>query len=53
MTLGLKQVEASRIFRQSVHEDGKVVSPTHRPHLPPREDTWYSFPLKAVLQPEG
>jgi hypothetical protein len=25
----------SRILRQSAHEGGKVVSPTHRPHLPP------------------
>ena len=26
---------ANRIFRQSAHEGGKVVSPTHRPPLPP------------------
>jgi hypothetical protein len=32
--LGLQEVEDPRISRQSVHEDGKVVSPTHRPHLP-------------------
>jgi hypothetical protein len=25
----------SQISRQSAHEGGKVVSPTHRPHLPP------------------
>jgi hypothetical protein len=25
----------SQIFRQFVHESGKVVSPTHRPPLPP------------------
>jgi hypothetical protein len=25
----------SRISRQSAHEGGKVVSPTHRPSLPP------------------
>jgi hypothetical protein len=25
------------ISRQSAHEDGKVVSPTHRPRLPPEK----------------
>jgi hypothetical protein len=29
------EVEAVRIFRRSTHEGGKVVSPTHRPPLPP------------------
>jgi len=33
--LQLQEVEASRISRQSAHEGGKVVTPTHRPHLPP------------------
>jgi len=28
-------VSGSQISRQSAHEDGKVVSPTHRPPLPP------------------
>ena len=27
----------SHMSRQSVHEGGKVVSPTHRPPLPPRK----------------
>ena len=27
-------------FRQSAHEGGKVVSPTHRPPLPPRKYSW-------------
>jgi hypothetical protein len=27
----------SQIFRQSLHEGGKVVSPMHRPPLPPQE----------------
>jgi hypothetical protein len=35
--LGLQEVEASRISRQSAHDGGKVVSPKHRPLLPPRE----------------
>jgi hypothetical protein len=33
--LGFQEVEAPRFFRQSEHESGKVVSPTHRPPLPP------------------
>jgi hypothetical protein len=31
------------ISRQSARESGKVVSPTHRPHLPPRKYSWYSY----------
>jgi hypothetical protein len=31
----IQEVETSRISRQSAHEGGKVVSPTHRPSLPP------------------
>ena len=34
--VGVQEVEAARIPRQSAHEGGKVVSPTHRPPLPPR-----------------
>jgi hypothetical protein len=30
----------SHISRQSAHEGGKVVSPTHRPRLPPRKYSW-------------
>jgi hypothetical protein len=41
----------SQIFRQSTHEGGKVVSPTHRPPLPPRKDSWYSFLLEAESTP--
>jgi hypothetical protein len=33
--LGFQEVGAPRISRQSAHEGGKVVSPTHRPSLPP------------------
>ena len=32
--IGMQEVEAPRISRQSAHEGGKVVSPTHRPSLP-------------------
>ena len=31
---GLQEVGAPRISRQSAHEGGKVVNPTHRPPLP-------------------
>jgi hypothetical protein len=34
---GLQEVDASSIPRQSVHEGGKVVSPTHRSLLLPRD----------------
>jgi hypothetical protein len=34
--LGLKEVEALRFFTQFTHKYGKVVSPTHRPRLPPK-----------------
>jgi hypothetical protein len=49
----------SQISRQSAHEGGKVVSPTHRPPLPPRKYSWYSFLLRgsvdprAIVRPEG
>jgi hypothetical protein len=33
----------SPISRQSAHEGGQVVSPTHRPPLLPRKYSWYSF----------
>lgn len=33
--LDFHDVEAPKISRHSVHEDGKVVSPNHRPPLPP------------------
>ena len=41
----------SQISRKSTHEGGKVVSLTHRPLLPPRKYSWYSFLLGyAVAQ---
>jgi hypothetical protein len=44
----------SQISRQSIHEGGKVVSPTHRPPLPPKKYSWYSFMLEAesTLEPQ-
>jgi hypothetical protein len=41
--LGLEDVEAPTISRQSAHKDGKVVSPSHRPPLSPIRYPWYSF----------
>jgi hypothetical protein len=32
-------------------DGGKVVSLTHRPHLPPRKYSWYSFLLEAESTP--
>jgi hypothetical protein len=37
----------SQISRQSTHEGGMVVIPTHRPPLPTRKDSWYSFLLET------
>ena len=42
----------SQIFRQSAHEGGKVVSPTHQPPLSLRKYSWYSFLLEAGSNPE-
>ena len=45
--------------RQSAHEGGKVVNPTHRLPLPTRKYSWYSFPLEPEstqepkVRPEG
>jgi hypothetical protein len=41
----------SHISRRSAHEGSKVVSLTHRPPLPPRKYSWYSFLLEAESTP--
>jgi hypothetical protein len=41
----------SQILRQSVHEDGKIVRPTHKPPLPPENILWPSFVLEAESTP--
>ena len=38
-------------FITSAHEGGKVVSPKHRPPLPPRKYFWYSFLLDVESKP--
>jgi hypothetical protein len=51
--LRLHKFDAPRLSRQSAHEGGKVVSPTHWPPLPPKRYPWYSFLLKRLYQPPG
>ena len=48
---GVQEAEIPRIFRHSAHEGGKVVSPTHRPPLPPNSYPWYSFLCEAESTP--
>jgi hypothetical protein len=50
--LGFQEDKARRIHRQSPHEGGKVISPTHQPPLPSRSYPWYSFLLAAESTPE-
>ena len=42
-------VEAPILSRLSSHEFGRVVTPMHRPPLPPRRYPGYSFLLEAAL----
>ena len=51
--LELQKVGAPWIFKQSAHKGGKDVSPMHRPPLPLKIYSWYSFPLGATVCPEG
>ena len=41
----------SQISRRSAREGGKIVSPTHRPPVPPRKYTWYTFLLDSASIP--
>ena len=38
-------------FMTAAQDGGKVVSLTHRPPLPPGNNTWYSFLLEAESTP--
>ena len=38
-------------FVTTAQDDGKIVSLTHRPPLPPRKCSWYSFLLEAESTP--
>jgi hypothetical protein len=44
---GSRRLRLYQNSRQSAHECGKFVSPTHRPPLLPRKNFWYSFLLEA------
>ena len=53
---GPKSPEGSRKLRfpdvvTTAQDGGKFVSLTHRPPLPPRKCSWYSFLLEAELTP--
>ena len=58
-TLRVPRRWGSQISRQSTHDGGKVVSPTHRPSLPPQElflvlisiRSWVN--PRAIVRPEG
>jgi hypothetical protein len=57
--LELQEVGVAIISRQSAHEGGKAVSPTHRPHLPPQEISLAVISFKTFIDasvmmgPEG
>ena len=51
-SLGLQEVEAPSIPRQSAHEGGNVVSPTHRPPLPPGDIPGTHFCYR-LSRPQG
>jgi hypothetical protein len=44
---GLQENKAARIFKPSARDGNKIISPTHRPSLPSKEDPWYLFLLQA------
>ena len=48
---GTRKVEAPGISKKSEYESDKAVSPKHRPLLPPRMYTWFSFLLEVEATP--
>ena len=43
----------SKISIHSAYEGGKIIRTTRRAPLPLRKYSWYSFPLEAMVRPEG
>jgi hypothetical protein len=48
---GSKRLRVPDFKTFAAHEGSKVVSPTHRPYLPPRKYSWYWFLLEAEPTP--
>jgi hypothetical protein len=46
-------VWGSQISIKSAHKGGNVISPMHRPPLPSRKYSWYSFQLEAESNPRA
>jgi len=52
--LWLQEVEAPRVFRQSAHEVGKVVRPTHLPPAPhPQEVLLVPISVTGLVDPRA
>jgi len=49
--LRFPRVWGLQISRQSAHDGGKIISPTHRPHFPPGNIPGNSFLLEAESTP--
>jgi hypothetical protein len=47
MPLAVQETDVPRISKQSAHKGGKIVSPMHRPPLPPEKDPLYWFLLET------
>ena len=48
---GFQEVKSFPDYMTMAQDGGKVVSLTHRPHLPPRKCSWHSFLLEAESTP--
>ena len=48
---GYRRMRFPDFEKQLVYESGKIVSPIHRPPLPHRKYSWYSFLLQAESSP--
>ena len=51
MALRVPGVRGVQISRKSAHDCVKFVSPKHRPPLPPKKYSWYSFLLQTESTP--